>query len=208
MARLFGQNNCLTDDQEEVLGITQDFSCKIVNTCGTETSLLEYEVYDPAKPEGYEEGIRVLYPAEGGKLILLVEALEDINPPVGDLDLGKWLEVCRKQTTDLSYLPEYTELTSLYEYYNEQAVYSQHDVVLKDSGCSDYACVLVGTGTPLVWKVLYCVLTGRKNSCKKIKKCGSGRVLVSLSNQDNDLICAPDPRYAVESKGEAGSSNE
>lgn len=171
MARVFGQGDCL---------------CQVVNTCGTETSLAGYEVYDPARPTGYEEGDRVIYPENKGTLILVLEASQDVPQPVGELDRSKWVEICRKNTTDLSYLPSYTELLSRYDLYDESDEYLPGDVAIKISNCGDYACVMVG-----VWTTLYCVPTGEESTCKKVKKCGPGRVLVSLSSRDNDLVCVP-----------------
>lgn len=161
MARTFGRGDC---------------QCQVVNTCGTETSLAGYEIYDPAHPAGYEEGDRVIYPEDKGTLILVLEASQDVPQPVGELDQSKWVEICRKNTTDLSYLPTYTELLSRYE----------SDEILKISNCGDYACVMAGQQT-----TLYCVPTSIESKCKKVKKCGPGRVLVSLSSHDNDLICVP-----------------
>jgi hypothetical protein len=251
MARVFGQGDCL---------------CQVVNTCGSDI-LSEYDLYDPYagrflttwgefdlpwsdtdqawktavynKTNGYVEGDRVVYPAEYGTLLLLLEANQDVPVPVGALDPSKWTEICRIRTTDLSYLPSYAELLTRYKYYDnslyleswsefssswssaltdqdsdvwsdakirKELLYVAGDVVLYDSGCSDYTCVYValsdvpalavpGPPPPPYWQRLYCVPTGRESTCKKVKKCGPGRALVSLSSQDNDLICVP-----VESK--------
>lgn len=199
MARIFGQGNCLTEDQQQVLGITQDFSCAVLDTCGSE-AVLDYPVYDPASSLGYEEGDVVLYPDKQGELIRVLSASENISTPVGALDPTKWSEVCRRKTRDLSYLPGYEILTTRHDFY-DNINYSVLDVVLYQTGCSDalclYVCIADCTGNtslppnPDNWVRLYCVPTNLESSCKKIKTCGPGRRVVSLSTSDNDLICVP-----------------
>ena len=93
-------------------------------------------------------------------------------------------------------------------------VYEVGSVVLYDSGCGDYTCVYVATddvppqsiNSPpprQYWEKLYCVVNGKPNKClSESAPCNRpGRVKVSLSSGNNDLICAP-----VESRLGAGPS--
>lgn len=92
--------------------------------------------------------------------------------------------------------------------------YEIGSVVLYDSGCGDLTCVYVATAdvppqfaqTPpprQYWEKLYCLVNGKPSKCLSgPPPCDRpGRIKVSLSSGNNDLICAP-----VESRLGAGPS--
>lgn len=88
MARLFGQGNCLTSDQQEAIGETEiaDTSCygAYINTCGVDSRelLSLYPIYDPL---------------EG----LFLTKWGEIDVPWGEID-QEWGEV--KLLSDFGYL--------------------------------------------------------------------------------------------------------
>jgi hypothetical protein len=84
----------------------------------------------------------------------------------------------------------------------KEFLYREGDVVLYDSRCKDHTCVFIAAQdvpaveevlipAPPYWQRLFCVKNGNAYDCGKIKKCGYGRKLVSLSSGDNDLVCVP-----------------
>jgi hypothetical protein len=228
MARVFGQGNCLTSDQQEQVGDPpiSDTSCYGVysNTCGIDArELLDlYPVYNPAAGVsltewgeinvpwgdadqewgiakfdtdfGYRQGDRVIRFEQDADYFVLYEAIDDIERAPGVFDPDEWEKICQIRVTDRSLL---YNVSLQYPYWAEN---QEEAIVRIDTACGDYSCVYesIVEGIPTVsppnnqyWARLFCVDNGKESKCKKLKSCGPGRVLVSLSEKDNDLICVP-----------------
>lgn len=269
-ARLFGGGCLTPDQESAVGTPAIDYSCRVINTCGVSAEILlsQYPLYDPwagrfltqwaqidlpwensdfrwssaeyQKQFGYEVGDKVIYLADQGYLLLLLECIEDIPVPVGALDPSKWEEICRIRVSEDIAIPEYSDIVGKYPYYDlslflttwsefssdwetdlvdpdsdiwsdsrirKTFFYRRGDIVLYDSGCSDYTCVYVaksdmptleilsvpGPPTLEYWDRLYCTKNGNSNTCEKKFSCEDRpyRVPVSLSVPDSDLICVP-----------------
>lgn len=143
---------------------------------------------------GYGQGDRVIRFEQDGDYFVLYEAIDDIDRGPGLFDPGKWREVCRIRVTDRSVL---YEVSLNFPYWKAG---EENDIVKIDTVCGDFTCVYesVISGFPTVsppnpeyWSRLFCVGNGQDSKCKKLKSCGPGRVLVSLSRHDDDLICVP-----------------
>jgi hypothetical protein len=142
----------------------------------------------------YLEGDRAVWFGDDGDYIILYEAIEDIESGPGPLDTDRWTEVCRIRISDEKLL---SDIISEYPYWTED---EDNSIVKLDTNCGDSSCLYVSKSTsipevsppdPEYWQRLFCAGNGKENLCKNLKKCGPGRVLVSLSSGDNDLICVP-----------------
>lgn len=228
MARLFGQGNCLTPEQQEEIGDIEvsDLSCPgaYENSCGIDARQLLslYNIYNPRSglslskwgeislpwgdtnsewgdvkvdlELGYSEGDKVIWFSDDGDYVVLYEAVEDIESGPGPLDEEEWTEVCRIRISDEKLL---SDIISEYPYWSEDL---EQNVVKIDTNCGDFSCLYtpktsvrpeVSPPDPQYWTRLFCARNGEKNTCGKVKTCGPGRVLVSLSSKDNDLACVP-----------------
>ena len=66
----------------------------------------------------YRVGDQVIQLADNGYLIIVYEAIADLPVPPGAFNSSLWTEVCRVQTSDPIGIPSYSELLSLYPYYD------------------------------------------------------------------------------------------
>lgn len=143
---------------------------------------------------GYFQGDRVLWFEGDGDYLVVYEAVDDIDKGLGPFNPDQWLEVCRIRVTDRSLL---SEIITRYPYWSGSI---EQGIVKIDTECSDYSCLYI-TSTAIVsevsppnpefWTRVFCSENGKDNTCGKVIKCGPNRTLVSLSSEDNDLICVP-----------------
>lgn len=141
----------------------------------------------------YTEGDQVIQFEQDDDYLIIYQAIDDIESPPGPFDPDEWEEVCRVRFEDKSVL---IPLLNKYPYWSNDSV---RWIVLFDVECGEYTCLYTAVTDPgnnpppdpNYWRRVFCVENGKKSKCTKTKKCGPGRVLVSLSSGDNDLICVP-----------------
>lgn len=157
------------------------------------TSDEQWSVANYVDEYSYRVGDSVYCLEDSGYKVVIYRAIQNVPVPAGAFNPAFWNKVCSVKTTELVGLPD----LSSYPKYSPFSSYAINDLVAKESECADHTCVYISlTGQNTLppsedWGLIYCLPNGNANSCIKRASCSDNRQLISLSNQDKDLICAP-----------------